>query len=392
MEHSRIVYLVTGYLDHSLTELETDELQELLLNEGETEAIASVFREIVLQSAPAADYQPMQWESLVSRILEDTETGSKDIPVLNMEHRRKRWLWVAAASLLILTGIGIYFFPAGKKEGQSLAGNEPVDVQPGRQGALLTLADGSQVLLDTIQNGVVALQGGAMAKVVNGALVYEGKGTEMVYNTMSTPMGRQFELTLPDGTRVWLNAASSIRYPTVFKGEERKVEVTGETYFEVAHKAGMPFRVNVNNKAEVEVLGTHFNINGYSNETSINATLIEGSVRIRKGQEAVVIRPGEQAQVKENISIKKEVDLEKVMAWKNGLFNFNGTKLEEVMRQIERWYGIEVVYEKGIPDITVGGEMSRDIPLKGLFIVLKQLAVNYRMEGRKLIILPATPQ
>lgn len=390
MENSRIVYLVTGYLNDTLTELETNELQELLLNDENGEAVAASFRELLLQSPPAADYQPRQWENLVNRILENAHSDYEEAPVISLEPGRKyRWIRAAAASFILLAGIGIYFFMTSKKENNALAGNRPVEVQPGRQGALLTLADGSQVLLDTIQNGVVALQGGATAKVVNGSLYYDGKGDEIVYNTMSTPIGRQFQLTLPDGTRVWLNAASSIRYPTVFKGAERKVEVTGESYFEVARNTKMPFRVNVGNKAEVEVLGTDFNINGYSNEASLNTTLIEGSVRMKQGREAVIIKPGEQAQFNGKIRIEKEVDLEKVVAWKNGLFNFKGSKLEEVMRQLERWYGIEVVYENGIPDITLGGEMSKDIPLKGLMVVLQKLNMQYRLEGKKLIILPS---
>ncbi|MBO9635484.1 MAG: FecR domain-containing protein [Chitinophagaceae bacterium] len=390
MENSRIVYLVTGYLNDALTELETNELQELLLTDDGGEAVAAACRELVLQSPPAADYQPLQWESLLNRVLENARNDNEEAAVIPMKPAKKyRWAWAAAASLTLLAGAGIYFFMTNKKENDTLAGNEPVEVQPGRQGALLTLADGSQVLLDTIQNGVVALQGGATAKVIDGALFYDGKGDEIVYNTMSTPIGRQFQLTLPDGTRVWLNAASSIRYPTVFKGTERKVEVTGESYFEVARNTKMPFLVSVGNATEVEVLGTDFNISGYSNEASLNTTLIDGSVRVKQGNESVIIKPGEQAQVNGKIRVEKEVDLEKVTAWKNGLFNFKGSKLEDVMRQLERWYGIEVVYENGIPDITLGGEMSKDIPLKGLMIVLQKLKVQYRLEGKKLTILPS---
>lgn len=384
MENSRIVYLVTGYLNNTLTELEIDELQLSLLNEEESETVAAAFREIILQMPADAGYQADQWESLADRILIQSPLEK---PVVQMPVRRKRLYWVAAAVVLAVAIGGTWYATINKPETNTLTKTELAEVQPGRQGAMLTLADGSQVLLDTIQNGVVALQGGATAKVVNGALIYEGKG-EAVYNTMSTPRGRQFQMTLPDGTQVWLNAASSIRYPTVFTGNERRVEVSGETYFEVARNSRMPFRVSVNNGTDIEVLGTHFNINGYSNESSINATLMQGSIRVKKGDEAVVIKPGEQARVQSRISVEKEVDLDQVMAWKNGLFNFNGSKLEVVMRQIERWYEIEVVYEKGVPNITVGGEMTKDIPLKGLMIVLEKLDVHYRMEGRKLIILP----
>lgn len=389
MENSRIVYLVTGYLNDTLTQPETDELQELLLQEGESEAVAAAFNSIALNSPQAADYKTEQWEFLANRVLAQTQAGTEIRPVMNIKKRRiRRLLWTAAASVLILAGVGIYFLSENRKEEKRLAVSQPEEVPPGRQGALLTLADGSQVMLDTIKNGAVALQGGVMAKVVDGTLLYEGNGNEVVYNTMSTPRGRQFQLRLPDGTQVWLNAASSIRYPTRFTGKERRVEVTGETYFEVARNSKLPFRVSVNKKADVEVLGTNFNINSYDNENSMNTTLLEGSVRVRKGPEAVIIKPGEQAQVSDGIKVEKVVNLEKVMAWKNGFFNFEGLKLEETMRQIERWYEIEVVYEKGAPDIDVGGEMSKDIPLNKLMFILDKLDVHYRMEGRKLIILP----
>ncbi|MGN6420984.1 MAG: FecR family protein [Pseudobacter sp.] len=385
MENSRIVYLVTGYLNNTLTGLEIDELQLILLNEEESETVAAAFREIMLQMPVDMGYQADQWESLADRILAQSTV---ETPVITMQPGGKRRIyWAAAAVVMAVIIAGTWYATRNRLETITLAKTEPEEIQPGMQGALLTLADGSQVLLDTIQNGVVALQGGATAKVVNGALIYEGKG-EAVYNTMSTPKGRQFQMTLPDGTQVWLNAASTIRYPTVFTGNERRVEVSGETYFEVARNSRMPFRVSVNNGADIEVLGTHFNINSYSNENSVNATLLQGSIRVKKGDEAVVIKPGEQARMQSSIRVEKEVDLEQVVAWKNGLFNFNGLKLEEVMRQIERWYGIEVVYEKGIPKIPVVGEMSKDIPLNGLMIVLEKLDIHYRLEGRKLIILP----
>ena len=389
MENSRIVYLVTGYLNDTLLQPETDELQELLLHEEKSEAVAAAINRIVLNSPPAADYKPEQWEFLASRVLSQTQSGIDVQPgMIKKTGRIRRLLWTAAASVLVLAGVGTYFLLDNKKVEKPVAVSQSEEVQPGRQGALLTLADGSQVLLDTIKNGVVALQGGALAKVMNGTLLYEGNGKDVVFNTMSTPRGRQFQLRLPDGTQVWLNAASSIRYPTSFTGKERRVEVTGETYFEVARNSKLPFRVSVNNQTEVEVLGTHFNINSYNNENSMNTTLLEGSIRVRKGAESVIIKPGEQAQVNSGIRVAKEVDLEKVMAWKNGFFNFEGLKLEEILRQIERWYEIEVVYEKGIPDIPVTGEMSKDIPLNKLMFILEKLDVHYRLEGRKLIILP----
>ncbi|MRG44391.1 DUF4974 domain-containing protein [Chitinophaga sp. SYP-B3965] len=294
--------------------------------------------------------------------------------------------WWAAASVLLLLGAGSYFFANRSQHVMPVAAVS--DIQPGKAGAILTLADGSEILLDTMQNGSVAIQGGVIAKVTNGKLSYEGNGDQPLYNKIAIPKARQYQLRLPDGTIVWLNSASTIRYPTAFTGHERKVEITGEAYFEVAKNKEMPFVVNVNNKMAVEVLGTHFNINAYQNGDNIATTLLEGAVKIVRGNEQRVIRPGEQAQVNTHIEVTNKIDTSQVMAWRNGMFNFENTSLLEVMRQLERWYDIDVVYEKGIPDIDLIGKMTRDVPLNGLLKNLKELGVNYRLEGRILTVLP----
>jgi ferric-dicitrate binding protein FerR (iron transport regulator) len=199
-------------------------------------------------------------------------------------------------------------------------------------------------------------------------------------------------LTLPDGTNVWLNAASALKYPTSFTGNERRVEVTGEAYFEVVKNAAKPFIVQVKDKADIEVLGTSFNINAYENEHAIRTTLLNGSVRVgvpsTDYKKAVVLVPGQQAQiVGKQISVAANPPADKILAWKNGLFNFDGADLEEVMRQLERWYDIEVIYENGIPHTRFIGEMSRQIALTDLLDILKRTEVDFRVEGRKLIVL-----
>lgn len=318
--------------------------------------------------------------------------------------------WWAAASVILALCIGAYIWNANKKNAESpIVVAKTVDIAPGEDGAILTLSDGRQIVLDSLGNGVIALQNGSQAVIKNGELIYDLTGDatgEIVYNTMSTPKRRQFRLLLPDGTKVWLNAASSISYPTVFTGKERRVEITGEAYFEVAKNIKMPFRASVKNKAEIEVLGTHFNVNAYENEASINTTLLEGSVVVssdqqQKVKQTVVLKPGQQAQLtnvkygsekaattKTAIKIISDTDIEKVMAWRNGLFNFEDATLEEIMRQLERWYDIEVVYEKNVPNIALTGELTRGVTLKGLLPALGKMGVNYRLEGRKLTILP----
>lgn len=320
-------------------------------------------------------------------------------PVAVPAHRVRfirRWGWAAAVALLLA---GSAYFLVNKKDTPAPIAAKAVEITPGIQGAILTLDDGRQVVLDSMASGVVAQQGGTSVVLSNGKLQYDPSGeatSGIQYNKMTTPKGRQFEVTLPDGTKVWLNAASSIRYPTAFTGNERKVEVYGEACFEVAKDAGKPFLVNVNNKASIEVLGTLFNVSAYENEKTINTTLLNGSIKVATHPASVVLKPGQQAQISTTsgpnkpegkIEIMNHPDLEKTMAWKNGLFNFEGAGIEEVMRQLERWYNIDVVYENGIPDIQFIGEMSRQISLSDLLEILRRTEVDFRVEGRKLIVL-----
>ena len=302
--------------------------------------------------------------------------------------------WMAAAAVLLLSA-GAYLWRLNRSS-QPVAGNKApaghIDVAPGRQGAILTLADGRKVVLDSMGNGVIATQNGSKVMLKNGQLAYHRDGTaatEAVYNTVTTPKGRQFQVALPDGTKVWLNAASSLRYPTLFAGKERKVEITGEAYFEVTANHKMPFRVKVNKTTDIEVLGTHFNINSYADEADVDATLLEGSVQVVNGDEKALLHPGQQARVSGQIKIVNDVNVEKVMAWKNGLFDFQDANLEEVMRQLERWYDIEVVYKKGIPKLEFIGKMGRDLSLSEVLNGLQMSKVHFRLEeGRRLIVLP----
>nr|WP_240966322.1 FecR family protein [Pseudoflavitalea sp. G-6-1-2] len=305
----------------------------------------------------------------------------------------KKWGW-AAAAVVLLTGGALFLFNNPTKVQQPATPQTVVQrtIQPGKNGALLTLADGSQIVLDSVGDGVIASQQGSNAVLKNGALSYSGNESgEPAYNTLSTPRGRQFRLQLPDGSRVWLNAASSIRYPTAFAGNERKVEVSGEAYFEVAPNINMPFRVNVNNRANIEVLGTSFNVSSYENEANISTTLIEGAVKVSvdAGSRSAILKPGQQASIQQgtnNLAVVNDVDTDKIIAWKNGYFNFGKATLPEVMRQLERWYDIETVYEKGIPETKFVGKLTRNITLNELFQILDSTGVNFRIEGRKLIV------
>ncbi|MGF6929573.1 transmembrane sensor [Chitinophaga sp. W2I13] len=391
MENTRIYYLAGQYLDKSLSDAEQVEFQQLLQAPDHQEALQAAFDEL----AGELDMNATQDEALLP-LLQRALNSDKPARRIHFLPRRS---WAAASIILLVLAAGAYFWLAHKKNTPPAAmAAKPTDIAPGREGAILTLADGSRVTLDSLHNGVIAKQNGTQLVLANGQLAYDPAGAsngEIVFNTMSTPKGRQFRVTLPDGTQVWLNAASSIRYPTLFSGEERKVAITGEAYFEVAKNADMPFRVSVNNKVEIEVLGTHFNVNAYENEQTIATTLLEGSVRVAgfaNGSQPgnVVLRPGQQAQIgnaaKTGIRVIENANTDKVMAWKNGIFYFDGVSFAEIMRQMERWYDIEVVYEKGIPDIEFEGEMTKDVSLNGLLVMLGRAGIHFRLEGRKLIV------
>lgn len=371
MKREQIQYLLQQHLDGTITESESALLADALLEEGETEELELALQEMAMGSDKDPTYKNERWEDMISGIL---STSQKKRPL--------RFIQLAAAAILLgIIATGLYFWNTSELKTETTYVKN--DVAPGSNKAVLTLGDGSRVTLDsgsqTLRQGTIAIhqQGGQLQYYQQGTV------TAVNYNTLSTPRGGQFQIILPDGTKVWLNAASSLRYPTAFTGGERKVEITGEAYFEVAKNAAMPFRVKISNEATVEVLGTHFNINAYADEAAIRATLLEGKIKVMD----VVLSPGEQAQITTDINILRHVDTSAVMAWRYGLFNFEGQNLKEVMRQLSRWYDIEVIYEGTVPDIVFGGKMLRNINLSQLLKVLEDAEVHFTLEeGRKLII------
>ncbi|HEY8387545.1 MAG TPA: FecR domain-containing protein, partial [Parasegetibacter sp.] len=320
----------------------------------------------------------------------------------------RRWRWAAAAVILLfgLGGVFILFQNTSERmQNELVQKSDPIpDAKPGKDGAVLTLADGTQIVLDTLENGVISVNGTA-PELINGQLTYSGavaenEGREVQWHTLSTPRGRQFTLRLPDGSMVWLNAASSIRFPVTFSTAERKVEVKGEAYFEVVRVMNdqtserVPFIVATPNQT-VLVLGTHFNVNAYEDEPEERTTLLEGSIKVQinhttdSGTKELLLNPGQQAVLNPESGLRNEyrVDLSQVMAWKNGTFNFINADLESVMRQLSRWYNIEVVYEGKIPDKKFWGEMGRDLNLSDVLEFLERSQIKFKMDkDRRLVV------
>ena len=391
--------LFNRLLEGTLTAEETEVLVKLIADNESDPAVASLIMEQLQKPVSDTAVDPAVLTSLKAKlpaILSHTKTEpAKRIPLL-----QARWLRYAAAVIVIAGTIGLLFINRYSTQQDDVAVttvNE--EIIPGKEGAILTLDDGSVVVLDSLGNSVITNKNGTKVILKNGRLIYENdlsKEPAIAYNTMTTPKGRQFQLVLPDGSKVWLNAASSLRYPTVFTGNERIVDVTGEAYFEVAKNAKMPFRVRINNQTEIKVLGTHFNVNSYSNEAQIQTTLLEGSIQVINEGITTNVKPGQQAQIgfmvngtTSPVKIINDVNVDKIVAWKNGVFDFQDGTLEEVMRQLERWYDIEVVYEKNIPKLEFFGKMGRDLDLNTVLRALEKSKVHFRIEeGRRLVVLP----
>lgn len=296
---------------------------------------------------------------------------------------------VAAASILLLLGIGYYNYTQ-KTTLPTVVTVEKNKITPGTSGAILTLADGSQIVLDSVANGVLANQNSTVVSKKDGTLVYSGGNTNTAaQNSMVTPRGRQYQLVLSDGTKVWLNASSSITFPTTFVQNERRVTITGEAYFEVAKDKNHPFIVTAN-ATEVKVIGTHFNINSYPEEKSTKTTLLEGSVQVSNRTEKSILRPGQQAVQTTSgvLSVKDIENFDEVMAWRKGLFYFSNTSLENVTQQLSRWYDVAIVFEKGVVARNFDGEISRDLNLDEVLKILETNNIHFKIEGKTIRVIP----
>jgi ferric-dicitrate binding protein FerR (iron transport regulator) len=345
------------------------------------------------------------WQNILEKI---PELRSEGALIKRMSYRRLIRISIPAAAAIILIAFTTYWLVNNKTTKQKppvISKTKMQEVRPPDiTKARITLANGQVVALDTFTSGVLAMQGKVhVLKTSDGQIAYKGaavsgKPGEVAYNTLANPRGSKVvSISLSDGTTIWLNSESTLRYPVVFNGNERSVTLSGEAYFEVAPsfvQSGKkrPFFVTAN-KVTVEVLGTHFNVNNYIDESALKVTLLEGSVRVKSGDggqhSEVMIKPGEQAVLANNssLTIDHSADLEKAMAWKNGAFYFNGETLEAIMKQLARYYNIEVEYEGNVPEKRFGGMINRNKNLGEVLNVLELSGVHFRMEGKKIIVL-----
>ena len=323
------------------------------------------------------------WQNLISKY--DTEEN-----VVAIQKYRNWKYWIAAAVVLFaIAGAALLFinFPARQKpiENQNTVITATDVAAPAITKATITLQDGTRIAVDSINIGNMAMQGKTIIqKTADGQIQYTADDkviSETQYNRLTNPRGsRVVQLTLSDGTKVWLNAESEIRYPVAFNENQREVEIEGEVYFEVAKDPAKPFIVQ-SNGTTVQVTGTHFNINAYKDEASLDVTLLEGAVKVSKANHSVNLTPGEQAKVSNDIQIHRQVNTEEVMAWKNGLFIFNGTDIYTTMRQLSRWYDVDVKFNENITE-RFYGDISREKNISGVLTMLETTgSVHFKTSG-----------
>jgi transmembrane sensor len=409
-QHTPIEWLLAKFFNGTASALEKAELFENL-QRPENDAILKQWiakvepDQLVPQSFPEGAADAML-QAIFRAGAQPAVSEEKDTVVRKI---RPIWHWCAAAMVLFVLGASVYFFWIPEKETKQRTtasagkGNKSIQpIQPGTDKAVLTLDDGREVELDNKGNQLVDAGSGTSVSRNNAMLDYtglhrSGKTTgnmPVVYHTLSTPKGAQYQLTLSDGSRVWLNAASAIRFPVVFD-TAREIEVQGEVYIEVKQNRNKPFVIR-SNEAVVQVLGTSININAYANEGTSKVTLVNGSVRVQKGNTnagaGVVLRPGQQALLYPGLQNRqiqvKEVDVQQQIAWKNGQFSFNSTDIAALMRQMERWYNVEVIYPKGIPADRFSGNIPRSVNLDQFLDILRYSDIKATVEGNSVIIKP----
>nr|WP_295923849.1 FecR family protein [uncultured Dyadobacter sp.] len=389
---SRWQYLIDRYYNGTASGQEKEELMSLVRKGGHDALLKDYMKDKWLN---VDEGEKLFSQEKSSAILHSILGVAGSAKTKKSRIVRLGWIRYAAAAMLIATGFGVWYNVQNRGGERNIFGQltNTADVQPGGNKALLTLSDGSAIALEDVGSGFVAQQGDAeITKAQDGILVYNAKNTvspgKLTINKITTPKGGQYQVRLPDGSKVWLNANSSIRFPSVFSGNERNVEITGEAYFEVAKDKNKPFKVKFD-RSEVQVLGTSFNIMAYPEEGVSRTTLVEGSVSIKNVDQNAKLKPGQQAAVLASGQIKTRfTPVEEVVAWKNGEFYFQDASVQEVMRQLSRWYNVSISYRGEIPPKQFSGRISRQVNLAEITRMLQFAGVNCRLNDKTIIIDP----
>jgi transmembrane sensor len=393
---TRLIYLFNLYYSGEATLDETAELMSMIRSARNDQQLTNLLEEAWnTLSSHGLFFTKEESDKMFNSIIEPSYTLKEN---QEDEHQYQSGWYIgwrlAAAAMILIIGLGTFYHFKLNTGKQKMAVMKPVikDLPPGGNRALLTLADGSTIILDSASNGLLATQGTTrISKKENGQLVYNSTKTDQALslnqiNMLSTPKGGQYQIILPDGSKVWLNSSSSIKYPATFAENERKVEVTGEVYFEVTKDKSKPFRV-IFDETEVEVLGTSFNIMAYKDDTTSRTTLVEGAVSLTNKHSNKRLKPGQQASVSSSGNITTQVvDIEEAIAWKKGLFYFRNANIQQIMKKAARWYDIEIRYEGAVPVRQFTGKVSMDVNISELLQMLNYAGVKCRMEDKKIII------
>jgi hypothetical protein len=391
----KISDLISRYLNGTLNTVDSKALADwIIADQTNRELFDTIVDENQLETAHI-EFKAFDVKSALAETKQRLVSGNRDY-----SKSYKKWLLPIAASILLFLSIGSYlFFQHNIKVEIELS--KARNIAPGKNQATLTLANGQKIILTKGLQGTLAKQGNTLINVNPGNAIAFTNGpgksgdTTTGYNTLATKKGEQspYPLILADGTKVWLNAASSITFPTTFTGKNRIVTITGEAYVEVVHNKEHPFNVKVKGQT-IEDIGTSFNINAYDDEPIAKTTLIAGKISITKGSQNIFLKPGEQAESgnQGGIKVNDSPDIEEVLAWKNGIFKFNHADIKAVMRQLSRWYNVDVAYEGVIPAERISGKIYKNVSASNALEILNSLKINFRIEEsrgtKKIIITP----
>lgn len=385
----RVAYLIAGFIRHTLTEKEHDELDDWV---NENDHNMHLFEDLTDEKNLIANLEWMDKVQTEQSYQAMQEKGAFKMPPKKFYNKKN---WLAAASVIVLLGVFfVYRYTNSKPVSvEDFVTTDTTLLKPGGNRATLTLADGKVIDLTYAKTGVIENDSSVnVNKTADGELVYEKGsrlGTAALYHILSTPVGGQYQVTLPDGTKVWLNAASTLKFPPAFSGKEREVMLTGEAYFEVAKNPAQPFKVSVADSTAVVVTGTHFNINAYQNEKEQQVALLEGSVTVLSATDVTKLEPGTQAVIQNKVITKgKVLDAEEITGWKDGLFVFHDAPIESIMMQLERWYDAKIIYKTNIKQLFNATILRKEPLAKVLKLLELNGYVHFKTENNTIYVLP----